>query len=106
MPLSKLIHNGIGDQLDPLNTWMKVIWPDQDPAHKKPIISTKTGVSTIIINNFNPHCKLFCETEGFLIDGASFTKIRFSEPLVLEFQTQSSFLGPFRKSPLINFTSI
>ena len=32
-PFSKLIHIGIRDQLDPLNTWMKTIRPDQDPAY-------------------------------------------------------------------------
>ena len=31
-PSSKLIHNGIRDQLDPMNTWMKTIQPDQDPG--------------------------------------------------------------------------
>ena len=29
---SKLIRIGIQDQLDPINTWMKTIRPDQDPA--------------------------------------------------------------------------
>ena len=70
-PFSKIIHIGIRDQLDPLNTWTKTIQPDQDPAYKKPTISTKTGVAAIIINNFIPHSKLFSETEGFLIDGTS-----------------------------------
>ena len=31
-PFSKIIHIGIRDQLDPMNTWMKTIRPDQDPA--------------------------------------------------------------------------
>ena len=35
-PLSKLIHIGVQVQLKPLNTWMKTIRPDQDPAYKKP----------------------------------------------------------------------
>ena len=56
-PFSKLIHIGIRDQLDPMNTWMKSIRPDQDRAYKKPTISTKTGVGTILINNFIPHSK-------------------------------------------------
>ena len=34
-PFSKLIHIGIRDQLDPLNTWTKTIWPDQNPPYKK-----------------------------------------------------------------------
>ena len=38
---SKLVHIGIRDQLDPLNTWTRIIQPDQDPAYKKPTISTK-----------------------------------------------------------------
>ena len=71
-PFSKLIHFGIRDQPDPLNTWMKKIRPDQDPAYKKPTMSTKTGVATTLINNVLPHSKLFRETEGFLIDGARF----------------------------------
>ena len=105
-PFSKLIHIGISDQLDPLNTWTKTIRPDQDPAYKKPTNSTKKGVSTIIINNFIPHSKLFSETEGFLVDGASFTEIRFSDPPMLKSPTQTSLLFPFPKSPSINFTSL
>ena len=35
----------------------------------------------MIINNFLPHSKLLSETEGFLIDGASFIEIKFSDPL-------------------------
>ena len=93
-PFSKLIHIGIRDQLDPLNTWMKTIRPDQDPAYKKPTISTKTGVVTLLINNFIPHSKLINETEGFLIDGASFIEIIFSDPPVLKPNTQTSLLFP------------
>ena len=94
-PFTKTIHIGIRDQLDPMNTWTKTILPDQDPAYKKPIISTKTGVATILINNFSPHSKLFSETEGFLIDGASFVEIKFSDPPVLKPHTQTSLLFPF-----------
>ena len=102
---SKIIHIGIPDQLGPLNTWTKTIRSDQDPAYKKPIISTKTGVSTIIIKNFVPHSKLFSDTEGFLIDGASFIEIRFSDPPVLKPHTQTCLLFPFPQSPSIIFTS-
>ena len=42
-PFPKIIHIGIRDQLDPMNTWMKTIRPDQDPAFKKPTMSTKTS---------------------------------------------------------------
>ena len=94
-PFSKLIHISIRDQLDPLNTWMKTIRPDQDTAYKKPTISTKTGTAIVLINNFIPHSKPFNETEGFLIDGASFIAIKFSDPLVLKPQTQTSILFPF-----------
>ena len=73
---------------------MKTIRPDQDPAYNKPTISTKTGVAAITIN-FNPHSKLFSETEGFLIDGANFIEIKFSDPPVLKPQTQTSLLFPF-----------
>ena len=93
-PFTKTIHIGIRDQLDPMNTWMKTILPDQDPAYKKPTMSTKTGVATILINNFIPHSKLFGETEGFLIDGASFVEIKFSDPPVLKPHTQTSLLFP------------
>ena len=82
-PLSKFIQIGIRDQLDPLNTWMKTIQPDQDPAYKKPTMSTNTGVATILIKSFIPHSKLFSETEGFLIDGASFIEIKFLTLLCL-----------------------
>ena len=92
---SKLIHIGIQDQLDPMNTWMKTIRPDQDPAYKKPTMSTKTGVATILNNNFILHSKLFSETEGFLIDGASFIEIKFSDPPVLKSHTQTSLFFPF-----------
>ena len=94
-PFSKLIHIGIQNQLDPLNTWMKTIRPDQDPAYKKPTMSTKTGAATALYNNFIPHSKLFSETESFLIDGASFIEIKFSDPSALKPQTQNSLLFPF-----------
>ena len=94
-PFTKTIHIGIRDQLDPMNTWTKTILPDKDPAYKKPTRSTKTGVATILIINFIPHSKLFSETEGFLIDGASFTEINFSDPSVLKPHTQTSLLFPF-----------
>ena len=94
-PFTKTIHIGIRDQLDPMNTWVKTIRPDEDPAFKKPTMSTKTGVATILINNFIPHSKLFNETEGFLIDGASFVEIKFSDPPVLKPHTQTSLLFPF-----------
>ena len=92
---SKIIHIGIRDQLDPMNTWMKTIRPDQDPAYKNPTMSTETGAATILINNYLPHSKIFSETEGFLIDCASFIKIKFSDPPVLKPQTQTSLLFPF-----------
>ena len=94
-PFSKLIHIGIRDQLDPLNTWRKTIRSDQDPAYKKPTMSTKTGAAIVLINNFIPHSKLFNDSEGFLIDGASFIEIKFSDPPVLKPQTQTSLLFPF-----------
>ena len=47
-PISKLIHIGIRDELDPLNTWIKTIRPDQEPAYKKPTMSTKTGIATTL----------------------------------------------------------
>ena len=78
-----------------MNTWMKTIRPDQDPAYKEPTMSTKTGVATILIFNFVPHSKLFSHTEGFLIDGASFIEINFSDPPVLKPHTQTSLLFPF-----------
>ena len=74
---------------------MKTIRPDQDPAYKKPTMSTKTGAAIVLINNFIPHSKLFKETEGFLIDGASFIEIKFSDPPVMKPQTQTSLLFPF-----------
>ena len=92
---SKLIHIGIRNQLDPLNTWMKTIRRDQDPVYKKPTMSTKTGAATILINTFIPHSKLFSGTEFFLIDGASFKEINFSEPPLLKPQTQTSLLFSF-----------
>ena len=49
---------------------------------------------------------LFSETEGFLIDGASFMKIKFSDPPVLKSHTQTSLLFLFPWSPSINFTSL
>ena len=78
-----------------MNTWMKTIRPDQDPAYKKPTMAKKTGVATILIINFIPQSKLFSETEGFLIDGASFIQIRVSYLPVLNPHTQTSLLFPF-----------
>ena len=80
-PFTKIIHIGIRNQLDLLNTLTKTIQLDHDPAYKKPTISTKTGVATIIINNFVPHSKLLSQTEGFLIDGGSYIEIEFSDHL-------------------------
>ena len=74
---------------------MKTIRPDQDPAYKKPTMSTKTGAPIVLINNFIPHSKFFNETEGFLIDGATFIEIKFSDPPVLKPQTQTSLVFPF-----------
>ena len=74
---------------------MKTIRPDQDQAYKKPTLSTKTGVATILINNFFHHSKLLSETEGFLIDGASSIEIKFSDLPVLTPHTQTSLLFPF-----------
>ena len=103
---SKIIHIGIPDQLGPLNTWTKTIRSDQDPAYKKPTISTKTGVSTIIINNIVPHSKLFSDTEGFLIHGGRFIEIRSSDPPVLKPHTQTCLLFPFPYGPSIILTSL
>ena len=64
-PFSKLIYIGIRDQLGLLKTWTKTSQPYQHPAYRKPTIPAKTGVSTIIINNFTPHSKHFSETESF-----------------------------------------
>ena len=90
-----IIHIGIRDQLDPLNTWTETIPPDQDLAFKKPTIFTKTGVSTTIINIFIPRSNLFSETEGFLFDGVDYIKIKFPDLPVLNSQTQTSLLSPF-----------
>ena len=94
-PFSRLLHIGLRDQLDPLNTWTKTIRPDQDPAYKKPTIATKTGASAIVVKNVFPHFKLFSETEKILIDCASFLEIRFSDPPVTKTHIQTSFLFPF-----------
>ena len=85
--------------MDPLNTWMKSIRPYQDPAYKKPTMSTKTGVARILINNFIPHPNLLSQTEGFPIVGASFIEIKFSDPPVLKPQTQTHSLSPFHRDP-------
>ena len=74
---------------------METIRPDQDLAYKKPTMSTKTGAAIVLINKVIPHSKLFFETEGFPIDGASVIEIKFSDPLVLKPQTQNSLLFPF-----------
>ena len=103
-PFSKLIHIGIQDQLDPQNTWMKTIRPNQDPAYKRLTMSTKTGVATILINIFILHSKLFSETESFLI-GGSYVEIKFFDPPVLKPHTQTSPFFPFRKGPSIIFSS-
>ena len=68
-------------------------------------MSTKTEAAIVLINNFIPHSKLFSESEGFLIDGASFIEIKFSDPPVLKPQTQTSLL-PFPWRPPIIFTSL
>ena len=84
----------------------KAIQPDHDPAYMKPTVSTKRGVATIIISNLIPHSKLFSETEGYLIHGASFIEIKLSDPPVLKLHPQIFLLLPFPKIPSINFTSV
>ena len=82
----------------PMNTWTKTIQLDQNPVYKKPTISQQKlefRQSSIIIINFNPHCKFFSETEGFLFDGASYIEIKFSDPPVLNSHTQISLRFPF-----------
>ena len=81
------MHIGIREKLDPLNTRTQTLWPDQDPAYNQPTALLKTGISAVIIDKFIPYSKLFRETENFLIDGASFKEIKFSDPLVLKPQT-------------------
>ena len=105
-PFSKLINIGILDQLDPLNSVTKTIWPDQDPAYKLPTISTKTAVATIIINKSIRHSKLFSETEGFLIVGASFIETSFSDAPVLKPPTPTSLLFIFPQRPPLVLTSL
>ena len=73
---------------------------EDNPTRPRPSLQEannvkKTGVATILINNFISHSKLFSETEGFLIDGASFIEIKFSDPPVLKPHTQTSLLFPF-----------
>ena len=96
---SKLIHIGIRDQLDPINTWVKTIRLDQDPAYKKPTMSTKTGAATTLFNNIIPHSKLFTETEGFLIDGGSFMEIKFSDLLCLNLTPKLPSFYRFHRAP-------
>ena len=74
---------------------MKTIRPDQDQAYKKPTLSAKTGIATILINKSIPQSKHLSETEGFLIDGASFIEINFCDRPVLTPHTQTSLLFPF-----------
>ena len=62
---------------------------------KNPQSQQKKRFSTIMINSFFLHSKLFSETGGFLIDGARFMKIRFCDPPVLKSQTKSSLIFPF-----------
>ena len=73
--------------------------PDQEPAYKKPTMSTKTRAAIVLINNFFPHSKPFSEKEDFLIDGASFIEIKRSDRPVLKPQTQTSLLFPFPLRP-------
>ena len=90
-----IIRIGIRDELDLLNTGTQTIQPDEDPGNSKPTISTKTGVATVMINNFFPDSKLFSGSEGFLIDGAWFIEIKYSDSPVLKSHTQTSLLFPF-----------
>ena len=73
---------------------------EDNPTGSRPSLQeahnvNKIEATIVLINNFIPHSKLFSETEGFLIDGASFIEIKFSDPPVLKPQTQASLLFPF-----------
>ena len=50
LPLPKCTHSGIRDQFEPVNTWRPTIHTnDKKPAFKRPTISCKDGVFTVII---------------------------------------------------------
>ena len=71
--------------------------------------------ATILINNFIPHPNLFSEIEGFLIDGASYIEIKFSDPTVLKpkphpffffHRDPQSFSLPFERGKLSRYTTL
>ena len=78
------------DQLDPVNTWMKIDLIKTQPT-RRPQCQQKLEMQQYFI----PNSKFFNETGGFLIDGASFIEMKFSDPPVLKPQTQTSLDFPF-----------
>ena len=101
-PFSKLIHIGIRDQL---NTSTKKfgltdIRPTRNPlSQQKQEFRQSSSITLFLTLNSS-------DTEGLLIDGASFMEIRFSEIPVLKPHTQTCLLFPFPYSPSIIFTSL
>ena len=50
----KVIHLGLRDQLDPLNTWNEKIQPTQEHPFRRPLSLPKNEAFAIALQRFNP----------------------------------------------------
>ena len=91
----KVIHLGLRDQLDPLNSWAQKIQPTQEQPFRRPTSSTKNEAFAIALHRFIPPSKPFNETEGYVVNDTCYLEISFSEPPSQKSTAQASGLHLF-----------
>ena len=94
-PFSKVIHLGLRDQLDPLNTWTQTIQPTQELPFRRPTSSLKNDAFAVAFYKYIPHSKLFSETDGYIVNNTSYIEISFSDPTVQESSATKLPFSPF-----------
>ena len=94
-PFPKIIHLGLRDQLDPLNTWTQKIQPTQEHLFRRPTSSPKNEAFAIAFHRFIPHSKIFNETGGYFVNDNCYLEISFSDPSSQNSTTQASVPHPF-----------
>ena len=98
-----MIHLGLRDQLDPLNTWTQKVQPTQEHTFRRPTTSSMNEAFAIAFHRFIPHSKFFNETEGYIANGTCCLEISFSDPSFQNSTAQASVPHPFAENPPIKF---
>ena len=94
-PFPKIIHLGLRDQLDPLNTWTQKIQPTKEQPFRRPTSSSKNAAFAIAFHRFIPYSKFFNETEGYIVHDTCYLEISFSDPSSQKSTAQASVPHPF-----------